>query len=146
MSKQGWIGVDLDGTLAHYVSGQGVRHVGEPIPAMVKRVKQWRAQGIEVRIMTARVCGMAGPEDRAEQVAMIELWCLKHLGEKLPVTHEKDFSMVELWDDRAVGVVANTGLTKAQHELDELKHRLSYALDGLGSAQGYISSVLGDLP
>lgn len=109
MSKRGWIGVDLDGTLAHYESRQGVGFVGAPIGPMVDRVKRWRARGIEVRIMTARVCGQAGPEDLAEQIAMIEAWCLEHLGEVLPITCIKDYSMIELWDDRAIGVIKNTG-------------------------------------
>ena len=35
----GWIGVDLDGTLAIYTGWKGCDHVGEPIPPMVERVK-----------------------------------------------------------------------------------------------------------
>ena len=37
----GWIGVDLDGTLAHYEGWQGETHIGAPISAMVERVKRW---------------------------------------------------------------------------------------------------------
>lgn len=44
-SQQGWIGVDLDGTLAHYDGWKGADHIGEPIPAMVERVKQWLSEG-----------------------------------------------------------------------------------------------------
>lgn len=106
----GWIGVDLDGTLAHYESGQGVKHVGAPIPRMVERVKRWLARGFDVRIMTARVCGMAGEEDRRAQIEMIARWCTEHIGEQLPITCEKDFEMVELWDDRAIRVERNKGL------------------------------------
>ena len=28
--EKGWIGVDLDGTLAHYDKWRGVEHVGDP--------------------------------------------------------------------------------------------------------------------
>lgn len=112
-----WIGVDFDGTLAHYDSWQGTK-LGEPIPAMVNRVKKWLAEGKEVRIMTARVSsrnqvvrlenGEEMWESRAHELA-IQDWCEKHLGCRLKVTAEKDFQMVELWDDRAVAVEKNTG-------------------------------------
>jgi hypothetical protein len=101
----GWIGVDLDGTLAKYDGWKGVQHIGEPIPAMVARVKAWRAAGREVRIFTARVFGRGADEATAPIVA----WCIQHLGEALPVTNVKDFGMIELWDDRAVQIIPNTG-------------------------------------
>jgi hypothetical protein len=108
----GWIGVDLDGTLARYDGmWQGPTHIGAPIPAMVERVKQWLEQGREVRIFTARVT-----QDKTRNAAdtelisqHIRLWCQQHLGAVLQITNVKDFGMVELWDDRAVRVQANTG-------------------------------------
>lgn len=110
---RGWIGCDFDGTISEYHSGQGVKGAGRPIAAMVERVKKWLADGIEVRIVTARV----SPEwdDQAKQTAIIEQWCMEHLGQKLKVQCHKDGSMLELWDDRAVGVMPNTGF-----RLDEL--------------------------
>lgn len=102
--------MDLDGTLAYYDGWKGPDHIGEPIPAMVEKVKEVLADGTNVRIFTARVC----PEGRssgevAEQCALIRAWCEKHLGVALRVTNEKDFHMIELWDDRCRQVVANTG-------------------------------------
>lgn len=105
-----WIGVDLDGTLAHYEEWDGGR-IGAPIPAMVDRVKHWLAEGKSVRIVTARVSHDAAPEDRVKERLKIGQWCEEHLGRVLTVTCEKDFGMVELWDDRVVQVVKNTGLT-----------------------------------
>lgn len=98
-----WIGVDLDGTLAHYDGWVSVYHIGEPIPAMLERVKQWLAEGKEVRIFTAR----AYQDLRA--LKPIYEWCEKHIGQRLRVTCEKDLKMYELWDDRAVCVERNTG-------------------------------------
>lgn len=98
----GWIGVDLDGTLAHYDGWLGPEHIGDPIPAMLARVTTWLAQGREVRIFTARASVPA-------QIKPVEDWCLYHIGQVLPVTNVKDFGMVELWDDRCVRVQANTG-------------------------------------
>lgn len=49
--NRGWIGVDLDGTLAHYDKWIGPEHIGEPIAPMVDRVRAWLGQGIEVRIL-----------------------------------------------------------------------------------------------
>ena len=114
MSNQpnGWIGVDLDGTLAHYDRWRGSHHIGEPIPKMVDRVKQWVADGKEVRIFTARTSPMSlklnGDEDW-DVAHSISLWCLKHIGTAFTITHEKDMAMVQLWDDRCVQVIPNTG-------------------------------------
>lgn len=108
----GWIGVDFDGTMARYEGWQGPYTFGEPIPAMVDRIKAWLAEGIEVRIVTARVSPVSCAANVIEPTkvkALIRLWCLEHLGEPLEVTHEKDFGMIELWDDRAVQVEPNTG-------------------------------------
>lgn len=99
----GWIGVDLDGTLAYYDGWKGAEHIGAPIPAMMERVKAWLEQGIEVRIFTAR----AGFENG---VWPIKVW-LKIQGlPPLMVTNVKDSNMIELWDDRAVRVKMNTGV------------------------------------
>ncbi len=106
MTKQGWIGVDLDGTLAHYGGWVGPDHIGPPIAIMVDRVKSWLGDGIEVRIMTAR----AWRADQAD-IDRIQDWAEEHIGHRLPVTCEKDYGMIELWDDRAVRVVENTGQT-----------------------------------
>lgn len=107
MSDKGWIGVDLDGTLAHYDGWKGVEHIGAPVPAMVARVKRWLSEGREVRVFTARV---SGPHHEAREVeARVKAWCLAHVGQELSVTCTKDYAMVELWDDRAVSVEENTG-------------------------------------
>lgn len=113
-----WYAVDLDATLAEYNGWNGGK-IGRPIPAMVERVKRWRAKGKEVRIFTARVGTYEGisPEVRAmidEQRQIIAAWCLEHIGEVLPVTATKDFGMIELWDDRAVTVEPNTGRVLTQ--------------------------------
>jgi hypothetical protein len=113
----GWIGVDLDGTLAHYDGWRGEDHIGAPIAAMVARVKAWRAEGREVRIFTARVFEPwaiengfhIAPITKREVARVIEDWCAEHLGEVLPIVYMKDYGMVELWDDRAVQVIPNTG-------------------------------------
>lgn len=108
-SSKGWIGVDLDGTLAEYDGWKGINHIGEPIPLMLFRVKNWLAQGKTVKIFTARV----GPQREVENILQahtaIKDWCIKHIGQSLDITATKDFSMVELWDDRAIQVEENTG-------------------------------------
>lgn len=110
MSEKGWIGVDLDATLAYYDGWKGAEHIGDPVPKMLERVKKWLEEGIEVRIFTARVSGdgRAGIPT-AEVRKAIEDWCEKHVGRKLAVTCTKDFHMRELWDDRCVQVQPNTG-------------------------------------
>lgn len=113
----GWIGVDLDGTLAHYEGWNGGQ-IGEPVPAMLERVKRWLAEGKEVRIVTARVAVLQTvgeacvlPREVTEQVSLIGDWCERHIGQRLPVTAMKDFAMVELWDDRCKQVWINRGVS-----------------------------------
>jgi hypothetical protein len=139
----GWIGVDLDGTLAEWKEPYDVLQIGPPIPAMIERVKDWLAEGQDVRIFTARV----GPASAAEcvaalneittnqyvavgltdrdylhvrdgdptifwqryQCALIAAWCQEYLGQVLPITATKDFHLWQLWDDRCVQMVSNTG-------------------------------------
>src|ERR1700733_9184948 len=110
-----WCGVDLYGTLARDDNRQNVGDIGDPIPPMVDRVKAWVSAGHDVRIFTARVSEVDGPHgetarDIPEIRRRIEAWCLEHLGVVLPITNIKDHGLVELWDDRAVGVIKNTGL------------------------------------
>jgi hypothetical protein len=106
-----WIGVDLDGTLARTDDERWAKYgdefVGPPVEKMVERVKKWLQQGIEVRIVTARV---SLEEKYSERVRRpIQAWCLIHIGQILPITNEKDHNMIQLWDDRAIQVIENTG-------------------------------------
>lgn len=110
----GWIGVDLDGTLAHYTKWESFEHVGEPIKPMVERVKKWLSSGREVRIFTARCFGYSSDTGAftlpiPEAIAAVNRFCFEQFGQHLPITNIKDIGMVELWDDRAVQVRINTG-------------------------------------
>ncbi len=98
----GWIGVDLDGTLAHY-EGWNDGKIGEPIPAMMERVKKWVQREVEVRIFTARASDPT-------LVKQVEAWLCDQGLPALQVTNVKDFEMIELWDDRAIQVIPNTGI------------------------------------
>lgn len=112
MAARGWIAVDLDGTLAKYDGWKGPEEIGEPVPAMVERVQRWLAEGKDVRVFTARVYDNGSMERRSEVLRTrmaITKWCQQHIGCALQITNEKDFNMVELWDDRCVAVETNTG-------------------------------------
>lgn len=104
MSVSGYIAVDLDGTLAHYDGWRGIDHIGDPVPAMLARVKEWLDQGMAVKIFTARAY-VPDPEI----IEHIHKWCEKHELPRLEVTCVKDFGMIHLYDDRATGVEMNTG-------------------------------------
>lgn len=104
-----YIAVDLDDTLATYNKGMFNQNViGEPIPAMVGRVKHWLKEGKRVKIFTARVSMIHGKE-LEDCIKAIQNWCEKHIGQVLEITCYKDYGMVQLWDDRAVQVVPGTG-------------------------------------
>jgi len=78
----------------------------------VDRVKRWLAEGYEVRVMTARAYD-EGSTIKPQVVEALDNWMLKHIGQMLPITCEKDLHMIELWDDRCVQVLPNTGLPVA---------------------------------
>ena len=104
----GWIGCDLDCTLAEYSpkhNWASKNIIGPPIKLMVDRIKKWIEEGKEVRIFTARV---SHPKANGVEAA-IHAWCLKHIGQELKVTCIKDWECIQIWDDRAVAVERNTG-------------------------------------
>jgi hypothetical protein len=114
-----WKGFDCDGTIAYYDHALGIDTIGEPIPAMIALMKATLAEGYGVRIVTARVAHADDPRLQgfiATQRAMIEAWCLLHVGVVLPVTSEKDFDMVRLFDDRASEVITNKGIIVNPHD------------------------------
>lgn len=123
-----WVGVDFDRTLVTDYPGSKLDEIGQPVTAMVERVRRLLAAGVEVRIFTARVshpfvefvgempdkaqaeAAMLRYHDAMKQKAAIEKWCQFWLKAKLKVTCVKDHNMVELWDDRAVQVAENLGV------------------------------------
>ena len=108
-AKRGWIGVDLDGTLAYYGGWKGEAHIGQPISGMVDIVRDTLAKGeIDVRVFTARVSG-DDPEEVSLVTKAIKAWCKEHIGQELEVTCKKDYQMVACYDDRSVQVIPNSG-------------------------------------
>ena len=123
---KGWIGVDLDGTLAHYDRWRGETHIGAPIEKMVGHVKTWLKHGnYDVKVFTARVSSRDDQERAAVEKA-IHAWCEEHIGQRLEVVCAKDYAMVALFDDRATQVRPNTGITLAE-ECEELTQQLAAA-------------------
>jgi hypothetical protein len=143
--SKGWIGVDLDGTTCEYHGWVRWCEFGAPIPAMIARIRRWISEGREVRVVTARVglprlgfhstsgppglsrvkrntCHKSGEKFSDQQMAeAIQDHLAPHLdGAVLPVQCYKDLHMIELWDDRAVQVVPNTGVTLAEEHLAEM--------------------------
>lgn len=111
-----YVAVDFDGTLSYHEDGSKVEGTGEPIPAMVAFIQKLLADGVEVRICTARVWvprderwSVELANECGRQRLMIMDWCEKHIGKRLQVTCEKDPGMLFLLDDRAVHVIRNTG-------------------------------------
>ncbi|KKL79828.1 hypothetical protein LCGC14_2010920 [marine sediment metagenome] len=86
-TKEGWIGTDLDGTLAEY-HGWDDGKIGKAIPKMLERVKKWIADGQEVRIVTARVSAGTSKDIKA-----IADWLEENDIGGLDITNEKDHEM-----------------------------------------------------
>lgn len=109
--NEGWIGVDLDGTLAEY-HGWSEGKIGKPIPVMINRVKEWLAKGEIVKIFTARVQPQQTALSMNKMVNEIRDWLeTAGLPRDLEITATKDYNMIELWDDRCIQVVQNTGVS-----------------------------------
>ncbi len=93
-----WVGVDFDGTLATYDHFRGDDHVGNPVEPMVRLVRKYLHDGVEVRLFTAR-----------KPHPVLRKWMKEHLGQVLPITNVKDPGMIAMYDDRAINVQRNTG-------------------------------------
>lgn len=134
----GWIAVDLDGTLAEYHGCPKDGSIGAPVPEMVERVNGWLAEGLEVRIFTARVWPIGTLHsvcetgdrvvDAYKQYACIEAWCRCVFGVALPITCVKDYGMIQLWDDRVVQVKINTGIPVAKTGLTTALARVFWSI------------------
>lgn len=117
-----WVAVELDGCLAHYDGWKGHEHIGEPIQEMVFKIKRLLFMKIGVRVLTHRVGPR--PDDEAglgarASYCLITEWCVKHLGEPLPVTNCIDVACVEILAAHAKEVVANTGLFAVEVERNQ---------------------------
>jgi hypothetical protein len=98
-----WIGVDLDGTLAEYHGWSA--EIGPPIPRMMERMYKWiHTPGLRVKIFTARAAM------GTNAIVVVQQWLNKYNLPDLEVTNVKDMYMIELWDDRAIQVIKNTGI------------------------------------
>jgi len=108
------IGVDLDGTLAHYDSWVNAETIGKPIEEMVARIKTWILEGKKVIIFTARAVN-------PENIQPIKDWLLDNDLPDLEITCIKEPSMKIFYDDRAVQIERNTGRILSQPNLIELE-------------------------
>ena len=107
-TKGPWVGFDLDGTLAEHGKYQGPDHIGTMIQKMKDILIEWLKQGYRVKIMTAR---MGHAELRDEARTIIQDWLEVNGLPRLEVTCKKDYKMIRLYDDRAIQVIPNTGVT-----------------------------------
>jgi hypothetical protein len=110
---RGCVLVDLDGTLIEY-HGQAPDEFGPIVPLMLERIEEWLKDGYEVRIFTARA---SVPEHKR----LVEEWVQTVLGLDLAITCCKDYTCVEIWDDRAVQVRHNTGKSVTDQLQEENK-------------------------
>ena len=109
MPEKNVIAVDLDGTLAFDSPPGDPLAVGEPIPMMMQRLRQWLADGEQVVIFTARL-NAPDVTDKAAVVAAVQDWLEQQGLPRLRVTDRKLWAIKEFWDDRAVQVIPNSGV------------------------------------
>lgn len=134
-----WIAVDFDGTLAHghdiYKPGAPIALMVDRVKTWLAAGREVRIFTARVGTVTEDEClgaldevdvtmwsaaGLKPPKEWAPvpsaqqqwyayQRGLVEAWCQEHLGQKLPVTSEKDLHCVQIWDDIAIQVLTNTG-------------------------------------
>ena len=128
-TKGPWIGFDLDGTLAEHGKYKGPDHIGTMIQRMKEILLECLRQRFRVKIMTAR---MGHADTRDESRTIIQDWLEANGLPRLEVTCKKDYKMIRLYDDRAVQVIPNTGVTleevivSLQDENAALKEQLAH--------------------
>lgn len=116
--ESGWIGFDLDGTLAEYTTFKGPLEIGKPVERMCALMKSLKEQGKTVKILTARVGnrGLMLPDgvtlDDVREA--INKWCDNALGFRPEITCSKDWKLESLYDDRAIQVEKNVGITASE--------------------------------
>lgn len=117
-SKTASHAVDLDGTLAeHNDEAFDPNVIGAPVPAMLKRVRDWIADGEEVVIFTARA-------SKQENIPPVKAWLKEHGIGECRVTNEKSPEMEDFYDDRAYRVEKNTGEIKSADTRTELRTKI----------------------
>lgn len=117
-ARNGWIGVDLDGTLAEHV--RDMETIGKPVESMLARVKQWLTDGKRVRIFSARFCFPDSQWDQ-KQKKLLSSWCMEHgLPSSLAnsATATKDPQCIAIYDDRAVAIQRDTGFALSPEPVD----------------------------
>ena len=107
----GWIGIELDGTLAYsdVYSPVAMSEIGAPVTDMVAHVKDLLSQDVDVRIFTSRGSEMDKLQ-RAMSDEQIYTWCLTHLGVTLPVTNVMDHMCLHITGARFFRNIRNSGL------------------------------------
>ena len=100
---------DLDKTLARMDEYKGDDIIGDPIPAMVDKIKQEIKQGSTVVIFSARA-------SNTRNVNAIKDWLYNHKLPAMRVTNVKEPEASVFWDDRAQEVIPNTGKFKVPEE------------------------------
>jgi len=101
-TKKGWIGIDLDGTLARSDTILNLSSIGNPIPKMLNHLNQLIQDGNRIKIFTARASD-------PEQILLVKKWLKENGLPELEITNIKDYGMILLYDDRAIQVITNTG-------------------------------------
>lgn len=100
------IALDFDQTLATYEHSWDSKKVGEPVPEMIKKVKEWLSKGYKITIFTARLT----VQNPFKQEAMIRVFLEKYGLPQFDITATKHYYFTHFIDDKAYHVVPNKGI------------------------------------
>ena len=136
-TKGPWVGFDLDGTLAEHGKYKGPEHIGTMIQRMKEILLECLRQRFRVKIMTAR---MSHADTRDEARTIIQDWLEANGLPRLEVTCKKDYKMIRLYDDRAIQVIPNTGVT-LEEIIKTLQAENAALKDNVSELDAYIAGL-----
>lgn len=143
---EGWIGFDLDGTLAKYDGWNGIDHIGEPIEPMVSLIKVLHAEGKTVKILTARVaprlcgethaqgCRCGHCEEEAGKPPVLQEQYLVKLGEDGISVKRTASDYIREWCQKNLGFVPEIVYQKDHLMIDLYDDRCHQVIPNTGKA------------
>lgn len=101
---EGWVGFDLDGTLAEadFHEPYVPTFIGRPIPSVVALARYVLSLDVTVKVFTARVAPPIDMVEKREVLHAISDWTKEHIGVALTATATKDRGCLAIVDDISV--------------------------------------------
>jgi hypothetical protein len=105
----GFVGFDLDGTLAKYIGPHGNTEIGDPIINSPDGKPTPYEIAIKLHTMGLPTCCFSARAMWPGETPKIRKWLNKHGLPHMDITFQKNSNMICFFDDRSISVEENTG-------------------------------------